>query len=617
MLISNCEAKKLKNIYCKVTWQIKQSIAQYPVAQSIEGIQSRDNLLTFIALQNHNLDQWDLWLKEYGLASFADARAHTLFTIKKVLRQLGINYEFDSSLSVPSPSEASMILQSRASRVLGNSTDQRKAKIMVTLDAKMVHDTQLLEDFLVNGMDIVRINCAHGDSEIWKELILTLRNAEVNLKAKGKWKGSTCKIYMDLGGPKIRIGSFNHSEKLLTVKTPVDSNGKFTGTIEGFVDSGAAETTVDIHSFTIAVKEQSSLELLKIGDKLTFWDLNNQKRTLRVIDILSKTCIKVQLDYTALIGASTVFIHEKGIYHIRSMPYGPVEIRLTKGDKLRLYLDEKRLGHAASDNQIAGVPVTLKKAFQNVRPADRVFIDDGKIAGIVQRVGKEYIDLMILSPVDEYVNVKEGKGVNLPDSLLSISVPALTDKDLMDLPFIASHADMVGISFVHSPNDLKMLRTKLEQLSASHLPVIAKIETKDAIHHLGRILIEGLNFNGFGVMIARGDLAIEVGYEQLSSAQEQIFNLCSAAHIPVIWATGVLESLTKKGIPSRAEITDAAYGAKANAIMLNKGKYVSESIQLLNHILTDESPPFMERKSRTTLFPQLGLFKFNSASPYN
>lgn len=318
------------------------------------------------------------------------------------------------------------------------------------------------------------------------------------------------------------------------------------------------------------------------------------------------------MDYSALIAESTILIHDKGIFHIRSIPKEPVEIRLRKGDNLRLYLDEKRLGHAASDSQSAGVPVTLKKAFQNVSLADRAFIDDGKIAGIVQRKEREFIDLLITSPEYEYVKVREGKGVNLPDSLLSINVPALTHKDLTDLRFIACHADMVGISFVHSPNDLMMVRAELEQLSASHLPVIAKIETQDAIHHLGRILMEGFNFQGFGVMIARGDLAIEIGYEHLSSAQEQTLDLCSAAHIPVIWATGVLENLTKKGVPSRAEITDAAYGARAQAIMLNKGKYISESIQLLNLMLATPCVPFMDRNSNRMPFPQLGLLKINS-----
>lgn len=269
-MISNGEAKKLNNIYWKVISQIKQSMEMYPVAQSIECIQSRHNLLAFIALQKHDLTQWDQCLKEQGLGSMSEARAHILFTMEKVFRQLGMNDVFDSSLTIPSPLESLKIIQSRTNRLLGNNTERRKTRIMVTLDARMVYDTELLQDFLENGMDIARINCAHGDPEIWNELILTLRNAEAKLKAKGKWKSSACKVYMDLAGPKIRIGTFSQTEKLLNVKVPVDRYGKVIGTIEGFIDSKAVETTANVHFFTIAVKEQSLLGLLKNGDKLIF-----------------------------------------------------------------------------------------------------------------------------------------------------------------------------------------------------------------------------------------------------------------------------------------------------------------------------------------------------------
>lgn len=597
--------QQIKYIYQQVISDIQPIHNQYP---AVYGMKSRDNLLAYIALEKYNLKELSIRLKEHGLASIEDANAHVLYTMKKLLAYLDRRELLDSSLSCPSPSESSSILQSRANRILGNCPGGRRSRIMVTLDAKMIYNPSLMEELLEKGMDIARINCAHGDPKIWEELIFTLRKTEEKLKANAKLKGSPCKIYMDLAGPKIRIGSFTQQEKVLTIKAPVDPYGKAIGPIEGYLDSRAAETRIDDDSFTFAVKESSPVDLLRIGDECTFLDLNNQKRILRVTGRVSETCVKVQLDYTAFIGGTTVFIHEKGTFPIRSLKQGPVEIQLSKGDYLRLYLDGERLGHAASESGHAGVPVTLKKAFQNVHPRDRIFIDDGKIGGIVHRIEKDYIDIKILSPADKYVKVREGKGVNLPDSLLSLNIPALTDKDLSDLPFIVRHSDMVGISFVHSPNDLKMLKSHLELMSASHLPVIVKIETKDAIHHLGRILLEGLNFKGFGVMIARGDLAIEVGYEQLASAQNQIFNLCSAAHIPVIWATGVLDNLTKKGNPTRAEITDADFAAYAEAVMLNKGKYIPESIELLNQILTNESSSFRDSQSGKNPYTQLGVF---------
>ena len=88
-----------------------------------------------------------------------------------------------------------------------------------------------------------------------------------------------------------------------------------------------------------------------------------------------------------------------------------------------------------------------------------------------------------------------------------------------------------------------------------------------------------------GVMIARGDLAVECGYERLAEAQEEILWICEAAHCPAIWATQVLELLAREGIPSRAEITDAAMGHRAECIMLNKGRHIHEAVRVLDDIL--------------------------------
>ena len=87
-------------------------------------------------------------------------------------------------------------------------------------------------------------------------------------------------------------------------------------------------------------------------------------------------------------------------------------------------------------------------------------------------------------------------------------------------------------------------------------------------------------------MIARGDLAVEVGYQRLAEIQEEILWLCEAAHIPVIWATQVLENLVKKGIPSRAEMTDAAMGERAECVMLNKGPFILEAVTILDDVLS-------------------------------
>src|SRR5690606_31555580 len=135
-----------------------------------------------------------------------------------------------------------------------------------------------------------------------------------------------------------------------------------------------------------------------------------------------------------------------------------------------------------------------------------------------------------------------------------------------DLPFACKYADIVGYSFVRTADDVKCLYEELKKNNAENLGVVFKIENQEAFENLPEILIQGMERNKIGVMIARGDLAVEIGFERISEVQNQILWLCEAAHIPVIWATQVLENLAKTGIPTRAEISDAALGVQAECV---------------------------------------------------
>jgi pyruvate kinase len=121
--------------------------------------------------------------------------------------------------------------------------------------------------------------------------------------------------------------------------------------------------------------------------------------------------------------------------------------------------------------------------------------------------------------------------------------------------------------------------------AGEHLGIVLKTETRRGFQHFPELLLTSMRSASVGVMIARGDLAVECGYERLAEIQEEILWLCEAAHVPVIWATQVLENLAKTGHPSRAEITDAAMGERAECVMLNKGPFLVEAVHALNDIL--------------------------------
>jgi pyruvate kinase len=220
---------------------------------------------------------------------------------------------------------------------------------------------------------------------------------------------------------------------------------------------------------------------------------------------------------------------------------------------------------------------------QMLKIGERVYIDDGLIRAIVEKIEDNKVGIRITRDSSKRGEIKSNKGINFPDS--DIDIPALTSYDLKCLPFISANADLIGFSFVRNTTDMALLRSLLVEINDQTPALILKIETPDAVKNLPSLLIEGMKMKGFGVMIARGDLAVEIGFERLVEIQEEILWICEAAHIPVIWATQVLESLNKSGMASRSEVTDAGHAAYAECVMLNKGAHTIEVIETLKNIL--------------------------------
>ena len=195
--------------------------------------------------------------------------------------------------------------------------------------------------------------------------------------------------------------------------------------------------------------------------------------------------------------------------------------------------------------------------------------------------------LEVINTNPKGVKLKPEKGLNFPDTVLDLS--PLTEKDLADLDFVAVHADIIGYSFVQRPADIELLEQELDKRCENRLSppaIVAKIETAIAVSNLPELIIYAAGKRSFGVMIARGDLAVQIGYQRLTEIQEEMLWICEAAHIPVIWATQVLENLVKDGIPSRGEMSDVAMSERAECVMLNKGPFIAEAIGILDDVLT-------------------------------
>lgn len=223
----------------------------------------------------------------------------------------------------------------------------------------------------------------------------------------------------------------------------------------------------------------------------------------------------------------------------------------------------------------AGVAAQLKAG-------ERVFFDDGLIESEVLSNEAQIARLKILRVSTKKPFLKSEKGINLPDS--DLNIPAFTAHDESLIPFICRHADLIGYSFLRHPSGIEALQ-KLMLAQPSRPGLILKIETPEAVRNFPALLMSGMSADVFGVMIARGDLAVEIGFERMSEIQEEILWISEAAHVPVIWATQVLETLNRSGIATRSEVTDASYAAMAECVMINKGEYVIQVIRTLRDIL--------------------------------
>ena len=246
-----------------------------------------------------------------------------------------------------------------------------------------------------------------------------------------------------------------------------------------------------------------------------------------------------------------------------------------------------RLAVSPGEGNAGGMPVVtvgFPEVVARLPFQARVWIDDGKIRARV--VGVEGSDRIVevIGARAKGERLRLEKGVNFPGTPLDL--PALSADDVAALPAIAKYADMVGSSFVQRPEDIVDLDRAIGSVKSvrSAMPLVLKIETPEAVRNLPRLIVQAAGTRPTAVMIARGDLAVELGHIRMAEIQEEILWLCEAARIPVVWATQVLDDLVKEGLPSRAETTDAAMAQRAECVMLNKGPHVVEAIRFLSDI---------------------------------
>ncbi len=260
----------------------------------------------------------------------------------------------------------------------------------------------------------------------------------------------------------------------------------------------------------------------------------------------------------------------------------PTGLRLQVGDRILMRADRPREGQTGYHAQFQP---SLPEIVMQVKPGDSVWVDEGKLGAAVERRDGDAAVLRVTRTKKKGGRLRVDKGLNLPDTELHLD--PLTPKDLADLDAVAANADMVGHSFVQRPGDIDVLQQELAKRldRLDSIALVAKIETKLAVRNLPELIVQGAGRQPLAVMIARGDLAVELGHLRLAEIQEELLWLCEAAHVPVIWATQVLDTFVHRGFSARAEITDAAMAERAECVMLNKGPFAVEAVALLDDLL--------------------------------
>ena len=546
--------------------------------------QSAENLLSYLALRQHDIRPLQARLAELGLSSLGRCEQQALGSIEKVLAVLeclsgtAAQEYFEPFSNSNASAASSSLLQEHGLALFVDPPKGRTVQIMVTMPSEAADDYVLIEQLLAAGMNCQRINCAHDGPEVWLKMIQHLRAASRKL-------GLPCQVVMDLAGPKLRTGPLSEREPVLKLRPERNAMGHVLAPARAYL---CAQPVDGVDWVNVAAKW---LRTVVVGDVIQLTDARGSRRELNVTEVDESGCRIELFKTTYIIPGSKIRLKNahgrKASSLVIAVPPAPCSIVLKEGDCLTVVLGNEAGRPALLDAEgsvvsCAQISCDAEAVFQAAE-GDPIWFDDGKIGGVVVSSAAQTLSVNITRAPDG-AKLKAEKGINLPST--DLDVEALSEEDLKALEFAAEHADIVEMSFVNQAEDVRVLLRHLQRLDALRLGVVLKIENRRGFENLPALLLAGMATPRLGVMIARGDLAVETGFERTAELQEEMLCLCEAAHVPVIWATQVLETLAKDGAPTRAEISDAAMGARAECVMLNKGPHILKAISTLDDILT-------------------------------
>ena len=578
------ESKIIETTYSQLVELKEELLSSIDQNNSNQSIQ---NLQAYIKLRSLDLRELQNNLANLGLSSLGRAQSCVINSINQDIlilsKLLHIPYEqTQNDLDVLNYDDAKNIML-KNSEVFGKSDLSFKTKVMVTLPSEASTSPELISKLIANGTSVFRINTAHDSAVTWNKMASYIK--EESFK-----QNKDTKIYVDLAGPKNRtqsikkvftpfkIGSWRNPQRVEIVSA--SNRGKFTKKYEKSRSNSIQ---------AILVVSDDFFQVCKTNPKVKIDDFERDyQQSYNIIREDERIFIDANKKIT-IYENSTIEIKNKNhkylscFYNIEKLPQ---KIKLFKKDKI-IITHQNILGSTdySYENEVynAIIGCSNKEIFPYVKIGDDIYIDDGKIGCKVTQINKLGLVCEVFLAKENGTSLKEEKGINFPSTDLKID--AITPTDEKNFEDIIGFADIIGLSFAQTSEDIKKLQNMLKTKNDQHIAIAPKIETKTALKNFPLILETLLEWENHALMIARGDLAIEVGFDNLPYIQEEILNICEASHTPVIYATQILESQMKNNLPSRAEVTDAAIAQRADCVMLNKGPYVIDTVKILKNIL--------------------------------
>src|ERR1700690_2869644 len=444
---------------------------------------SARNLMDYLALRRHDIRQLQSKLAGLGLSSLGRTEPHVLSSLDAVMivlhRLAGSDRSAPTSDGAPSRGEGAGLLEKNTEALLGATPAGRNVRIMVTMPPEAATNYEVVRDLLAQGMDCMRINCAHDGPDAWSGMIQNLRRAE-------KETNKHCKVAMDLAGPKLRTGSIEPGPAVLKYRPQRDTLGRVVSPARIWLTPSSCPEVAPGPTDAVIPVPEPWLARLRLRDRVLFTDARGASRSMIISGVKEQSrwadAVRTAYIFPGMILEARRPGSNGNSASVQRAPVGAIPAReqtlqLKLGDTLFLTKSLEPGWPAQRDSKEnvfrpAQIGVSLPEFFDGVQSGAPIWLDDGKIGGVIREVTPDRVTVEITQarPAGEKLGAE--KGIHVPESQLCLS--SLTEDDLEALPFVVKNADIVSYSFVRTEADVLELHAGMAELVVKSLGLFGR-----------------------------------------------------------------------------------------------------------------------------------------------